>query len=130
MLLYRLIYSSESAGPAKTSLLTIAQILGSSERNNRRDRITGSIMFYEGGYLQVLEGARVDIDRLMGRLRQDARHTRIRVLSDSPVAKRLYDAPMAVCDNPTRAMEVIGAPDLASVTAYDAERLMTLQLAA
>ena len=129
-MLYRLIYTSEAVGPTGIPLLTIAQILGVSERNNRRDRITGSIMFHDGGYLQALEGARVDIDRLMGRLRADLRHTRIRVLVDTPVAKRRFDQPLAFCDNATKAMQLSGSTDLTSLTAYDAERILAFDQAA
>jgi hypothetical protein len=128
--LYRLIYTSEAIGSAGTALLTIAQILGVSERNNRRDRITGSILFHETGCLQAIEGARVDIDRLMGRLREDPRHTRIRVLVDKPVAQRRFDQPMAICDNSTKVAQLIGSSDLASLTAYDAERILTFDQAA
>ena len=96
-MLYRLIYLSEAVGSTGVSTLSLAQILGIAERNNRRDRITSGIMFYEGFCLHAIEGARVDIDRLMGRLREDPRHKNIRVLIDKPIAARRYCEPMGLC---------------------------------
>ena len=87
-------------------------------------------MFHDRGYLQALEGARVDLDRLMGRLRSDPRHTRIRVLVDTPVTQRRFAQPMAVCDNPTKAMQSSGSTDLTSLTAYEAERILAFDQAA
>jgi len=111
-------------------MLSIAQILGVSLRNNQRDQITGCMMFYTGGCLQALEGKRVDLDRLMSRIREDRRHTRIRVLVDKPIAKRRYDEPMAICDDPQSAMRMIGTDDIAALTAYDVERIVEFKQAA
>lgn len=94
-LLYRLIYVSDATGAAGANLFVLADILGASDRNNRRDRLTGVLVQHAGRYLQQLEGARVDLDRLMGRLRADPRHDAIRVLHDAPIAERSMPWPMA-----------------------------------
>lgn len=90
MPLHRVIYVSDAVGAAPPSLLGLAEILGVSERNNRRDHLTGILVSHNGRFLQAIEGARVDIDRLMDRLRRDGRHTSLRVLSDHPVPHRLF----------------------------------------
>ncbi|MFW2343079.1 BLUF domain-containing protein [Brevundimonas sp.] len=96
-MLHRITYVSEAMGSLGTSLLSVAQVLGVSEVNNRRDHLTGAMAIDAGRVVQVIEGARSDVDRLLGRLRNDPRHTNLAILADRPVADRLFDAPMAHC---------------------------------
>ncbi len=99
-MLHRVIYASEAVGPTGVSTLSIAQILGVSEVNNRRDEITAAIMFHRGHIVQAIEGKRVDIDRLMRRLLADRRHTGLRILVDTPITNRLLSDPVSVCPDP------------------------------
>ncbi len=96
-MLYRITYVSEAMGSLGTSLLSVAQLLGVSEVNNRRDHLTGAIAIDAGRVVQVIEGARSDVDRLLGRLRADPRHGNLSILADRPVAERLFESPMALC---------------------------------
>lgn len=91
----RLLYVSDAVGAAGENLLSMADILGASDRNNRRDHVSGLLAFHNGRFLQVIEGDRIDLDRLMRRLREDSRHTNIRILMDQPAAERLFRWPMA-----------------------------------
>lgn len=129
-MLYRLIYASEAVGSTGASTLSVAQILGVAITNNRRDHITSAVMFHDGWCLQGIEGSRQDVDRLMRRIREDRRHRDIRVLSDKPIAGRSFPEPMALCDNPAAMLRLIGVENMASVTAYDAERIVQLKQAA
>lgn len=94
-MLYRLIYVSDAVGVAGESVLVLADILGASDHNNRRSQVTGLLVSHGGRFLQVLEGARADVDRLMARLAADPRHRNIRVLKDSPIPERTLTWPMA-----------------------------------
>jgi hypothetical protein len=96
-MLHRVTYVSEAKGSLGTSLLSVAQLLGVSEVNNRRDHLTGAIAIDAGRIVQVIEGARPDVDRLLGRLRTDPRHTNLSILADRPVVARLFEDPMAHC---------------------------------
>lgn len=91
----RILYVSDAVGAAGENLLSMADILGASDRNNRRDHVSGLLAFHNGRFLQVLEGARADLDRLMRRLQDDSRHTNIRILVDQPIAERTFSWPMA-----------------------------------
>lgn len=90
MSLHRVIYVSDAAEIAATSLLTLVDILGASERNNRRDHITGVLILHSGKFLQWVEGARLDLDRLMARISRDPRHKNLVVLSDLPITERSF----------------------------------------
>ncbi|HZV85812.1 MAG TPA: BLUF domain-containing protein [Brevundimonas sp.] len=129
-MLHRIIYASEAVGPTGASTLSVAQIIGVSERNNRRDQVTSCVMFHRGHILQVLEGARPDLDRLMLRLLADPRHTGLRVLSDMPISGRGVDDPMALCGNPESLLDRVGLPCLSRLTAREAEQLLELRKAA
>ena len=80
-MLQRAIYVSDAVGDAGASILSIAQILGVSDANNRRDHLTGVLIFHRGQFMQVIEGARVDLDRL----HEDPRHTNLRLLTNGQV---------------------------------------------
>ena len=129
-MLYRLIYVSEAVGSTGVSTQSIAQILGIAERNNRRDRITSGVIFHDGWCLHAIEGARVDVDRLMGRLRADRSHRNIRVLVDKPIAVRRFCEPMGLCDDPLAILKAIGSPDMGTITGYEAERIVDIKQAA
>lgn len=93
-MLYRVIYASEALGATGTSVLSLAQILGVSERNNRRDEITSRMLIHAGQVLQAAEGQRGDLDRLQKRLSADPRLGELRILSDRPITRRAFSEPM------------------------------------
>lgn len=129
-MLYRLIYASEAVGSTGASTLSVAQILGAAITNNRRDNLTSAVMFHDGWCLQGIEGSRQDIDRLMRRIREDRRHQNVRVLSDKPIASRAFLEPMALCEDPAAMLRAIGTADMSRITAYEADRIVELKLAA
>jgi len=129
-LLYRVIIAAETVGSTGVSTLSIAQILGVSERNNRRDHVTSAIMFLDGWCLQGMEGHRADLDRLLRRLSEDRRLKNLRVLVDKPVAERSFTEAMLLCDNPRGMLAAVHLADLAEITANHAERIVELKYAA
>ncbi|GAA0639955.1 BLUF domain-containing protein [Brevundimonas lenta] len=129
-MLHRVIYASEAVGATGVSTLSIAQILGASEVNNRRDEITGCVMFHRGHILQALEGGRADLDRLMRRLLVDPRHSGLRILCDMPIPARVLTEPMSLCADPAAMLGSVGLPCISSVTANDAEAMLDFRKAA
>ena len=129
-MLHRVIYASEAVGVTGTSTLSIAQILGVSERNNRRDHLTSCVMFHQGHILQAIEGARADVDRLVRRLLDDPRHSGLRILIDTPIAARRIDEPMGLCGDPSALLDRVGLNCLSRVTAHEAEALLDIRKAA
>jgi len=129
-MLRRVIYASEAVGTTGVSTLSIAQILGVSEPNNRRDHLTSCVMLHRGHILQAIEGERNDVDRLMQRLMRDPRHTGLRILSDAPVASRRLESPMTLCPDPAAMLQRIGLPCISRITAPLAESMLDMDLAA
>lgn len=129
-LLYRVIIVAETVGSTGVSTLSIAQILGVSERNNRRDHVTSCIMFHQGFALHVSEGARVDVDRLQRRMREDRRLQNLRVVVDRPISERAFHEPVTLCSDPRTMLEAVGQASLSVVSPQEAERMLELRLAA
>lgn len=92
MALFRIVYVSEATGSVGFGLMPLIDIIGVSEQNNRRDHLTGVLMRHDGRFLQILEGARADLNRVMARVSKDRRHDNLRILSDQPILERLFPA--------------------------------------
>ena len=129
-MLHRVIYASEAVGATGATTLSIAQILGVSERNNRRDHLTSCVMFHQGHILQAIEGGRADIDRLIRRLLDDRRHAGLRILIDTPINARRLDEPMGLCADPAALLDRLGLNCLSRITGREAEVLLDLRQAA
>ena len=129
-MLHRVIYASEAVGATGATTLSIAQILGVSERNNRRDHLTSCVMFHQGHILQAIEGGRADLDRLIRRLLEDRRHSGLRILIDTPITARRLDEPMGLCADPVALLDRLGLNCLSRITGTEAEVLLELRKAA
>lgn len=87
MNLTRLVYHSQRCPDAH---FEAAQVMASSYRNNRRDRITGFLLATDREFVQVLEGSRTAISRLYHRISADPRHRDLVLLSCMPVRERRF----------------------------------------
>lgn len=120
-----MIYVSDALGDAAASLLGLVEILGVSERNNRRDELTGVLLRHDGRFLQAIEGRRADVDRLMDRLHCDPRHANLRLLSDRAVPTRLFgDWAMGRAEVTPAMSALLGAEDLAEISPSRAEAVL------
>ncbi len=85
---YRLIYSSEAApGLASAEL---EKMLEESRVRNQVYGITGVLIFVDGAFLQILEGAKEDVLGLMERIERDPRHSGIKVFYEEEVDERAF----------------------------------------
>ena len=87
--LERLVYCSR-AQISMESLLVITDILAVSQRNNRRDGVTGALAYADGRFMQVLEGSQGALDRLLTRVQADRRHADVHVAYRASVEGRLF----------------------------------------
>ena len=87
--LERIAYCSRAVRP-DLALVTLAEILAVSDRNNLRDRLTGVLLVSRCRFFQVLEGAAQDLDRTLERIVRDPRHTALNIVTRTPVNQRLF----------------------------------------
>ena len=127
-MLYRIVFVSEMIGASGRDVQSVAEILGVSERNNRRDEISSAMMFHDGEAAQVAEGARADLDRLLTRLSNDPRHRNLRVLEDRPVMqRRMRDSARLRALNDAQARDILHGRRLSDLSSAGLEKLLSCE---
>ncbi|MBV8848333.1 MAG: BLUF domain-containing protein, partial [Methylobacteriaceae bacterium] len=91
MPLFRLIYFSENhLDTTQRVTPQLSAILSKSNANNRRDNITGALMFDDLWFIQTLEGERDAVWGTYRRIIDDERHRGATVIDARAVDKRLF----------------------------------------
>jgi hypothetical protein len=85
---YHIIYASSAV--VRLSQNQLLDLLKISRVNNEARSLSGMLLYRDGLYLQLLEGSRDEITKLLIKLRKDPRHTDIRVLRQGELRKRLF----------------------------------------
>ncbi|MEO1220155.1 MAG: BLUF domain-containing protein [Pseudomonadota bacterium] len=67
----------------------VEAILVTCARNNVANGVTGLLLYNGRNFLQLLEGDRVDLDRLLATIEEDRRHSGLAVLHKGEVEKRV-----------------------------------------
>ena len=88
--MHRIIYTSSTSD--RLSENDYRNIALKASVNNKTYGITGILLFFEGGILQVLEGNQSDIEALFKTIKKDTRHNNISKLIDHPCEEREFPA--------------------------------------
>lgn len=89
-----------STAQTETSIeLNIIDIVETAQQMNPKFGITGVLFFNQGLFMQVIEGEKAHLDQLMANIKQDPRHTDLRVLLDEPTNGRGFPAWNMDCFN-------------------------------
>lgn len=86
--MYYIIYLS-----AATQLMndeTLKEILLVSNENNRRQNVTGMLLYSDGNIIQVLEGDRQTVKSLYTKISYDSRHHSIIKISEGEITDRSF----------------------------------------
>jgi hypothetical protein len=83
-----IVYVSRAAEPMDAAALE--SLLEASRARNRRERVTGMMLYAYGGFVQQLEGEAEAVDRVFASIARDPRHQDVRVLSRRPISRRRY----------------------------------------
>ena len=91
-MIHQLIYYSRNTVPGddRAMLTNMREILGASQRNNKRDEITGFLIFDKTWFVQVLEGDKARVRETYDRIAADTRHTGTVVMSTRDAAMRSF----------------------------------------
>lgn len=88
MRLVRLLYTSRATGPIQPELaLDIAR---RAARRNLERGLTGALAWGEDSFLQILEGDRLRVTELFGRIASDGRHNQVALMSLREVDARAF----------------------------------------
>ena len=87
-MVFRLVYSSKAV--ARVDDRELQDILSKARSNNPQHDLTGLLLFYEGEFLQVLEGPKDEVETLFKRIANDPRHVTVKRLDTRDVGARLF----------------------------------------
>jgi hypothetical protein len=68
----------------------LTEILAISRKKNLENNITGMLLYAEGTFIQVLEGAEQDVLSTYQTITRDLRHKNLIKLVSAPIAKRVF----------------------------------------
>ncbi|MGB0712121.1 MAG: BLUF domain-containing protein [Gammaproteobacteria bacterium] len=88
MTLRRIVYSSNSS--ARMDERSLLDLLHDARDLNAADDISGVLLYRDGRFVQVLEGAPDVIEDVWRRIRGDKRHEQVAVCADEMVEERIF----------------------------------------
>lgn len=97
-MLHRLVYVSRAPERLHHRMaFQLAKIERSAQKNNANLGVTGALLYYNGVFVQALEGPRPAVSATFQAILGDDRHNRLEVIGAAGVSERLFPArPMLV----------------------------------
>ena len=86
--MYTLTYESVATETLKS--FEMEELLEKARENNMRDDITGCLIYYKGGFVQLLEGDKEKIEALYAKIEIDPRHKNVTIFSEDEISKRTF----------------------------------------
>ncbi|MDD7945647.1 BLUF domain-containing protein [Microbacterium sp. NE2HP2] len=86
--LLSILYTSNARAPFGDD--DLAALLAQSRASNAARDLTGMLLYRGGRFVQVLEGPEPAVRDLLTTIRQDSRHSDMRVLIEQPIAHREF----------------------------------------
>ena len=87
-MLYQIMYSSRAARTLASDDLEL--ILDDARVGNERNAVTGALIFADGIFVQILEGERETLDRLLASISRDMRHRSMKVFYQCAITQRAF----------------------------------------
>lgn len=88
MEIYRLLYISESR--RGLSAADIQRIADQAKASNKKNDVTGILLFHNGYFVQFLEGEKFNVSYTYKKIRQDERHTGVKIILEGTTDQRLF----------------------------------------
>lgn len=88
-MIYQLMYYSTACREQTDDELRA--ILDASRRGNSRRGVTGLLLYGDGVFFQILEGAETDVKALYAKIETDGRHQGILIAAEREVPARSFD---------------------------------------
>lgn len=87
-MLYHLIYISHATHSFSQDELE--KLLISARRNNKKGGITGMLLYLNDKFIQVLEGEKKEVKKLLSLIELDPRHRKVSVLLEGSTRERVF----------------------------------------
>lgn len=79
-----------SRATSEMSETQLRAILAASRRNNPAKGLTGMLLYAEGTFFQILEGAETAVEAIYNKIYSDPRHSRVLRLRETAIARRSF----------------------------------------
>lgn len=86
--LIHIVYVSSSSG--RLSEEELEEFLSEIRRRNQQLEVTGLLLYNDGFFIQVIEGAQDTIENLFQVIKKDRRHSNIVKLLEEPISSRAF----------------------------------------
>ncbi len=86
--MYTLTYESVATSSFKSS--EMEELLEKARANNQSVNITGCLIYFKGGFVQLLEGDKLKIVDLFTKITKDPRHKNVTLFSEDEISKRTF----------------------------------------
>jgi hypothetical protein len=87
---YQIIYSSQATNPMSTN--SLEEILTDARVGNKKHNITGVLVYFDGVFVQILEGDKDAVCKLMVSIARDSRHHSVKIFYEAEVEKRAFES--------------------------------------
>jgi len=87
-MIYRIVYMSRATAPMTDT--EIQDLADRANESNKALSVTGLLLFDGRRFMQAIEGEKGAVQDLMARIREDARHDMIAIVSDGPAIRRKF----------------------------------------
>jgi hypothetical protein len=105
MSLHQIMYISTVSGAITSQ--DCAAIARASAISNRRDDVTGLLLFNSRRFLQVLEGPKEAVERIFERIHGDSRHRGVVKLREGTIETREFGQWAMAYDDPLRPTDIL-----------------------
>ena len=96
---YQMMYSSEATQPM--TVAGLEEILDDARKGNEARNVTGALISVDGVFLQIIEGEKDVVRRLMASIASDTRHRSLKVFHEAEVDTRAFGSWRMADLNPT-----------------------------
>ncbi|MDD7915962.1 BLUF domain-containing protein [Polaribacter ponticola] len=83
-----LVYYSISNNEINTNVIN--NILNTSRNYNKKNNITGCLLYHDKIFLQILEGEKDEVLKLYEKIKKDTRHQNVTLVIKENIVERLY----------------------------------------
>ena len=121
--LHRVVYVSQATQDMKISQAEfVAYILAKASAFNEPLQVTGALLACDGWFLQVLEGPRINVEKVLQRIYADRNHKDIRRLWSGPIECRQF-ANWSMCANTFSSRDAEIVDVLRTSSGFDGDRI-------
>ena len=82
------VYSSRALTPLSDR--DLQELMRTAQARNQQERVTGVVLYDNSRFFQWLEGPTEAVDRIMGSIRKDQRHTDVQVITERRSTSRSF----------------------------------------